>query len=463
MTESAAVPPPASASNKGRRRRVVLALTLVIVIAAGVAASRLLITEESAAIASFPVQQGEFVITIELRNGELEAINAEQINAPNVRGQLKITKLFPEGEIVEVGDLIIEFDRVEFEKKVTEESQELEAARGELQKTVATQQVEMARQRADIENKQAALRLAELQVEKMKFESFIDKEEAGLRARQAELALKQAHTQIEAQAVVDSVELRKQELNVAEEERELDRAERDLANLSVLAENPGLVVYEKIRKGSRPEKIRVGDEPWGGATLITLPDLSSMRVKTWVNEVDVDKIEVGQPVDIRLDALPGPVFHGRISSVASLGHEKEGDKNVKVFDIQIEIEEKDDRLKPGMTATSEVVIKTVPERPQPADDEISEPAEGEIADLPLYIPIDAVFEKGGRTLVFLVDGGKSREQEVELGDRNSNYVIVLEGLGSNDRVTLRDPTTTLEELGGVPDETETASAASGLE
>jgi multidrug resistance efflux pump len=462
MTESASTRPPASDSNKGRKR-VVLALTLVIVIAAGVAASRLLISEESAAVASFPVQQGEFVITIELRGGELEAVNAEQINAPNVRGQLKITKLFPEGEIVEVGDLIIEFDQVEFEKKVTEESQELEAARGELQKKVATQQVEMARQQADIENKDAALRLAHLQVEKMKFESFIDKEEAGLKAIQAELALRQAHTQIEAQTVVDSVELRKQELNVAEEERELDRAEKDLKNLSVLAENPGLVVYEKIWKGSRPEKIRVGDEPWGGATLVTLPDLSTMRVKTWVNEVDVDKIKVDQRVGIRLDALPGPIFYGRISSVASLGHEKEGDKNVKVFDIQIEIEEKDDRLKPGMTATSEVVIKTLPERPQRADDEITEPAESEVAELPLYIPIDAVFEKGGRTLVFLLDGGTPREQEVVLGDRNGNYVIVLEGVGSNDRVTLRDPTTTLEELGGVPDETETASAASTLE
>ena len=457
MTEFASARPPASDSNKGRKR-VVLALTLVIVIAAGVAASRLLIGEQSAAVASFPVQQGEFVITVELRNGELEAINA-----PNVRGQLKITKLFPEGEIVEVGDLIIEFDQVEFEKKVTDESQELEAARGELQKTVATQQVEMARQKADIENKEAALRLAQLQVEKMKFESFIDKQEAGLRAIQAELALRQAHSHIEAQTVVDSVDLRKQELNVAEEERELERAEKDLKNMSVLAENPGLVVYEKIWKGGRAEKIRVGDEPWGGATLVTLPDLSTMRVKTWVNEVDVDKIKVDQRVDIRLDALPGPIFHGRISSVASLGHEKEGDRNVKVFDIEIEIEEKDGRLKPGMTATSEVVIKTLPERPQPAHDEITEPAESDVAELPLYIPIDAVFEKGGRTLVFLLDRGTPREQEVVLGDRNGNYVIVLEGVGSNDRVTLRDPTTTLEKLGGVPDETETASAASALQ
>ncbi|HCL29662.1 MAG TPA: hypothetical protein DIC52_14635 [Candidatus Latescibacteria bacterium] len=461
MTESA-TPPSAAASNKGRKRLLV-ALLLVVVVAAGVAASRVLLKEETSAIASFPVQQGKFVITLNLKQGELEAVNAEQINAPNVRGQLKITKLFPEGEVVEVGDLIIEFDRVEFEKKVTEESQELEAARGELKKTTANQQVEISRQQGDIENKEAALRLAQLQIEKMKFESFIDKEEAKLKGKQAELALKQAHKQFEAQSVVDSVELRKRELNVAEEERELDRAEKDLEHLSVLAENPGLVVYEKIWKGSRPIKIRVGDEIWGGATLVTLPDLSTMRVKTWVNEVDVDKVEVGQPVNITLDALPGPVFHGKVTSVASLGREKEGDKNVKVFDLEVEIEEQDGRLKPGMTATSEVVIQTVPLRPELEEDEISEPAEGDIADLPLYIPIDAVFEKSGRTLVFRIEGGRPKEQEVVLGERNDNYVIILEGLGSNDRVTLRDPTTTLEELGGVPVETEMASAGSGLE
>jgi len=461
MTESASTRPTSSATKAGRKR-IIVALLLIVVVAAGVAASRVLLKEESAAVASFPVQQGEFVITLELKNGELEATKAEQINAPNVRGQLKITKLFPEGEIVEVGDLVIEFDRVEFEKKVTEEEQELEGARGELEKTVANQRVEIARQSADIENKEAAVRLAELQVEKMKFESFIDKEVAGLRALQAQLALGQAHKQFEAQAIVDSVDLRKQELRVAEEERQLDRAKKDLANLSVLAENPGLVVYEKIWKGSRPEKIRVGDEPWGGATLVTLPDLSLMRVKTWVNEVDVDKVKVGQRVDIRLDALPGPVFHGKVTSVASLGREKEGDKNIKVFDLEVEIEEQDDRLKPGMTATSEVVIKTLPDLVEPDSAAVTTPEEGAVADLPLYIPIDAIFEKTGRTLVFRIDGGQPVEQEVVLGDRNDNYVVVIEGLGANDRVTLRDPTTTLEELGGAPEVAEESSSP-GLE
>ena len=440
-------------------RTLLLAAGLVLVVAAGVAASRLLLKEQSAAVASFPVQQGEFVISLHLKDGELEAIKSEQITSPQVHGQLKITHLFPEGEVVEVDDLVIEFDRAEFEKEVTEKEHELEAARAELGKTLANQGVEMARQEADIENKENSLRLAGLQMEKMKFESFVDREEAKLKARQAELALEQARKKIEAQRIVDEAERTKQELRVADEERALERARKDLEALSIHAEKPGLVVYERIWKGGRREKIRVGDEPWGGQTLITLPDLTRMQVKTWVNEVDVDKLEVDNEVLVRLDALPGPVFHGKISSIASLGHEKEGDKNVQVFDILVEIDEEDSRLKPGMTAACEVIVETIPPRPPEDEAEIEEPEETEAVEIPLYIPIDAVFEKGGRTLVYRMQGGQPEEQEVALGARNEDYVIVEEGLGTNDRVALRDPTVVLEKLGGVEEAEEAAPAA----
>ncbi len=444
-------------------RTLLLAGGILLLVAAAVAASRLLLKEQSAAVASFPVKQGEFVISLHLKDGELEAVKSEQITSPQVHGQLKITHLFPEGEVVEVGDLVLEFDRVEFEKKVTEKEHELQATKAELGKTLANQGVEMARQEADIENKEASLRLAELQMEKMKFESFVDREEAKLKSRQAELALEQARKKIEAQRIVDEAERTKQELRVADEERGLERARKDLEALSIHAEKPGLVVYQRIWKGGRREKIRVGDEPWGGQTLITLPDLTRMQVKTWVNEVDVDKLEVDNEVLVRLDALPGPVFHGKISNIASLGHEKEGDKNVQVFDILVEIDEEDARLKPGMTAACEVIVETIPPRPTPDDAEIEETEETDAADIPLYIPIDAVFEKGGRTLVYRMQGGQPVEQEVALGARNENYVIVEEGLGSNDQVALRDPTVVLEKLGGVEEAEEPAPAGASLE
>jgi len=104
----------------------ILALVLVL---SGILS--LLAPKEDTAVASFPVQQGEFVISLNLKNGELEAVEAVEIHVPRVHGQLKITELFPEGDHVEVGDLLIEFDKSEFEKRVTEAEQELAAAEAE--------------------------------------------------------------------------------------------------------------------------------------------------------------------------------------------------------------------------------------------------------------------------------------------------------------------------------------------
>ena len=401
-------------------------------------------------MASVPVQQGEFVIALDLKSGELEAVQAEQINSPQVRGQLKITQLFPEGEQVAVGDVVIEFDKAEFEKRVTEAEQQLEAAKAEIEKTQANQKVDKANLLSEIENKKAQLRLAELQVEKMTFESDVDKDEAHLKAKQAKLSLDQANKKLEAQSVVMAAEIRQKELDIAQRQRQYDKEVKDLGSLTVKAEKPGIIVYEKMWKGGRYQKIQVGDEPWGGATLVKLPDLTSMQVKTVVNEVSVDQLKIGQKTLIKLDALPEPTFHGTISSIATLGREKEGDKNVKVFDVVISIAEEDARLKPGMSASSEVIVQTIPPRPEPDSTAVNDSAEmpAEAGPLPLYIPLDAVFEKDGRTVVYRLDGGAPVETTVKLGANNSDYVVIEEGLGPEDRVTLRDPTQATEASGG---------------
>ncbi len=431
---------------------IVGAIFLLVFAIAGIL--QLFAPPESAAVASFPVRQGEFVISLKLKSGELEAVEAVEIHAPRVHGQLKITELFPEGDRVEVGDLLIEFEKSEFEKRVTEAQQELAAAEAERVQKLATQRVEIGRQEADIENRDAELRLAELQVEKMEFESFVEKEEVKLKAKQASLSLRQAIDKLEAQRIIDEAERKKQDILVDARQRNLDKASEDFESLSVHAEHPGIVVYDKIWKGGRIEKIRVGDEPWGGATLMSLPDLSQMRVKTYVNEVDVDKLEEGQQALVQLDALPGPVFGGEITHIATLGHEREGDRNVKIFDVSIGLDKEDRRLKPGMSAVSQIIIETVPERPEATESDSVQPplTEKEFVGYPLYIPLDAVFDKDGKTLVYVVGGGANEEREIVLGARNDNFVIVEEGLGPDDRVALRDPTLVLEDLGGMPTE-----------
>lgn len=449
--------------RRQRNRLAIVAVAIVAVISvAAISFFNQLIPKETAAVASFPVQQGEFVIALTLKGGELEAIKAENITAPHVRGQLKITHLFSEGEQVEVGDLLADFDDVEFIKRVTDADQQLQIAKAEMEKAVANQSAQTARLEGEVKNQQAQMRLAELQVEKMKFESTIQREESQLKARQAELRLDQARSKLESQTVIDSAQLKQLRLDISRKERKLEKAQSDLKNLKVKAEKPGLVVYAKKWSPTGPVKVRVGDEIWGGQELISLPDLTRMQVQTYVNEVDVDKLDKEQLATIKLDALPEPTFHGRVTSIANLGREKEGEKNVKVFDVTIEIDEADSRLKPGMTATSEVIIETVPPRPVPQPDTVKQEAVEEIPEAlpePIYIPLDAVFEKGGKTVVYRLNNGQPVEQVVVLGQRNDDYVIVQDGLGPDDRVTLRNPTIVLDKLGGVPEATGSASDA----
>jgi HlyD family secretion protein len=449
--------------SNGKRKKIIVGAIAVAALAALAVGQSILGGEVAVAIASVAVQQEEFVISLDLNSGELEAVKAEQINSPQVRGQLKITQLFPEGEQVDIGDVVIEFDTGEFEKRVTEAEQTLEAAKAELEKTQANQKVEKANLLSEIENKKAQLRLAELQVEKMTFESDVDKDEAQLKAMQAGLSLAQANKKLEAQSVVMEAEVRQKELDIAQRQRQYDKAVKDLSSLTVTAEKPGIVVYEKIWKGGRHQKIQVGDEPWGGATLVTLPDLTRMQVKTIINEVSVDQLKVGQKTQIKLDALPEPTFHGTISSISTLGREKEDDKNVKVFDVVITIDEEDGRLKPGMSASSEVIVQTIPPRPAPDSSAVAASSEEvPVSDqaMPIFIPLDAVFEKDGRTVVYRLDGEIPVETEVKLGPKNTDYVVVEEGLSPEDRVTLRDPNVATDDLGGTAPEGQSEQGAS---
>ncbi len=425
-----------------KRRWWIVALLFVFVLG-GVWLGGHLLPEEAASssIPTYPVQQGEFVIALKLKGGELESVEAENIVAPRVRGQLKIVELFPEGEQVAVGDLLVQFEQTDFQKRVLDAEQQVESSKADLEKTLATQKAEIAKLEAEIANEEANLRLAELTVERMAFEATVQKEEAEIEAHKAKLSHQQAIEKLAAQKIVNAAEVKKRQLEIERDERELAKARADLASTTIKAEKPGLVVYGKVWKGERPEKIRVGDEIWGGVNVISLPDLSQMQVKTYVNEVEVDKLDTGQVATIKLDALPEPTFHGKIKSIASLGREKEGEKNVKVFDVIIHIDERDVRLKPGMTATCHVVVETIPPRPTAAPDSVQNQA-AEVATaaaMPLYIPLDAVFEQDGRTLVYRLAGGQPEQRQVTLGHKNEDFVIVEEGLAPGDRVALRDP------------------------
>ena len=127
-----------------------------------------------------------------------------------------------------------------------DDEQEVESAKADLEKTLATQKAEIARLEADIANEEANLRLAELTVERMVFEATVQKEEAEIEAHKAKLSHQQAIEKLASQKIVNAAEVKKRQLNIERQERDLKKSRDDLASTTIKAEKPGLV---RVRQG----------------------------------------------------------------------------------------------------------------------------------------------------------------------------------------------------------------------
>lgn len=260
----------------------------------------------------------------------------------------------------------------------------------------------------------------------MQFEAEAKKQEYQLNMKKAEVALEQAKEKMTSQIIIDRATLQKAELNVKQAEAEVQEAQQALKNLTMTAPIGGLVVYQEIFSGSGMKKVQIGDTPWPGFAVMSIPDLSIMQAKTVVNEAVINQIEKDQNVVITVDALEGKAYYGKLTRVAALAR-RERSTNVKVFDVEVTLDSTDGQLRPGMTCNCRVIT-------------------GRIQDA-LYVPLQSVFQKEDTTVVYVHGAGVPRMHMVKVGAKSNDFIVIEEGLEEGDRVCLRDPTIPLDEIG----------------
>jgi multidrug efflux pump subunit AcrA (membrane-fusion protein) len=281
----------AMASSRWRSRRFV--------IAAGVAAAALLVVLSAARRGGDPetpfaaVQRGDLAIEVACV-GELQAVRSLTFTVPRLKtNNVKVVWLVPEGARVAPGDTLARFDPTEVLRRIEELEGRVALARGNLEKLRATQAARSAEAEAGLEDHRAALRLAELAAENVRYEARVSQERAQLELQRARLGLQQAESKLVAQRSIDATELAQEQVSLTAAENQL-RSEREAyANHVLIAATSGLVVYGSNWSGGRLTKIKVGDSVYPGAQVIELPDLGAMKVACTVNEARVQSIRVG--------------------------------------------------------------------------------------------------------------------------------------------------------------------------
>ena len=149
-----------------------------------------------------------------------------------------------------------------------------------------------------------------------------------------------------------------------------------------------------------------------------------MMVESSVREVDIHKVALGQQAQIQVDAYPDARYTGIVHLIGSLATTEQNQPTVtKYFQIQIVLNESDDRLRPGMTARVEIMIDRL--------------------EQVLYVPLEGVFEKAGQKVCYVVQGKKVEERHVTVGKFNRDMIVIEDGLTDGEQIYLQDPTTLL--------------------
>jgi len=361
----------------------------------------------------YEISKSEFVIDLESK-GEVKAVDSHVIKSPgNIWGNIRIVKMIPEGTEVKTGDFLIQFDTAEFMQKQREAENEVATAEANHESKLANIKKQVAELSSQLKIEEYNLEQTRLRAKNAIYESENKQKEIEFTLKKAEISFQQLKDKKKSMVKIHAAELKQTELQVDQANIKLERAQKDLQQLTLTSPDTGLVVYREIWGGGGMEKVKVGSTPWRSQPLLEIPDQSKMKVVIKINEVDISRIALDQKVTITLDALVDTTFTGLVSDIAALAHtDRKSKKNV--FDIEVIINEMDLRLKPGMTAHCEILIDVIPDT--------------------LFIPLDAVITRDEKTGV-LDDSGEFIE--IKTGKSNSNFIIVEEGLNDGDEIRLQ--------------------------
>lgn len=298
-----------------------------------------------------PLSQADLLVT-----GVVESSQTQQVIMPLVRSfQGKISELVDEGSYVEPGDFVARMDGSELDNTIESKKEQLEvfqatSDRDEIQLKIELNNAELAYQQAIVDKKVAELK-ANVPV------NFIGE----LEFKERQLALKKsdktlAENRNKLVAIKKKMVDKKEEiaLGLKQKKDELAYWQNRLKGLSITAQQSGYVIYS-----SHPwtgSKYQAGDQVQTGMEILKVSQKEGMKVKAWINAIDVEQIKPSQVVSVEFDALPNVQTDGRISLISSGGHDKKDWGNGLYYEIEIELERADALpLLPGMSA--QVVIK----------------------------------------------------------------------------------------------------------
>lgn len=352
--------------------------------------------------------------------GNLKALKATSLAAPQqARSPLKIAWIADDGTLLRKDDLVVRFDATDFslalaagrDNRGTADNKQHHAAVDS-----STTKTNLLRDARQAEDELAAARRfhiddSEIFSRYQQIESELDELLAGEKRNHARNVLGVREQLSRADQDLIGIEAKKADLEIA-------NAETGLRSLELRAPHDGILVLQRDWRGDVP---RVGATVWSGSPLGQIPDLAAMNAEVFVLEADAAGLTIGQKAMITLEANPIVRYSGKITQVDKLARPRLRGVPVQYFGITVTLDRTDPAvMKPGSRVLAQL--------------ELDNRANA------FSIPRQAIFEKGGKKIVYVRRGDRFVPSAVTIGTSSPGRVVVTTGVTKGDALALTDPT-----------------------
>ena len=284
------------------------------------------------------------------------------------------------GDFVRANQLLLEIDHTDYQHAVNQAKANLSSAKAKV-----------SQQDAVVRNAKLTFdRIQSLVKDRFVSQQDLDNAQVNLEAAWA------AHESLQAQV---------NQMEVA-----LAQTETNLAYSYIRAPFPGYIAERNLDTGSYVTSATASTSTMSRG-IMSLHDINTVRVLIEVVERDIPLVKIGQKAELRAEAYPDQVFEGTVTRIV-----QSLNRATRTMTVEIDLPNKDRRLKGGMFARVEVTVGTHRHA--------------------LQIPIDAVSRLENTQYIYVVREGKTQRVDVEIGARNNNLVEILKGLSGDEQVVV---------------------------
>ncbi|MFA7044627.1 MAG: efflux RND transporter periplasmic adaptor subunit, partial [Bacteroidales bacterium] len=289
-------------------------------------------------------------------DGIVQAVQSSSLACP--RGiEAEVVFLIEDGSLVEQGDTVCILESRELTNEYEQVLISVETAKANLNKSKADLDMQFALLDAQVKSIVAQTAIANLDSLQLKYSSPIQRRIKELEIQKATIEKDKLERKLKSLKVINKSQIRSLEIQILQKENQAAGMKERLDMLIFKAPQTGMTV--RAKSWLTGKTLQEGDQVWSNMPLVSIPDLSEMKVVIQATESNYKRMKINDPVEFTFDAMPGNRAWGKIQKIAPVGQPIKKDSKVKFFEIEVSVDSSTTLPELGLTANGRVILKRI--------------------------------------------------------------------------------------------------------